>query len=648
MSADTTESRLLATDTYSAVSAIVDSVQCRKALLELSLELGTESNGKLRRALEADEKHIISLLVSIFNSRRAEAEVLSLQANSAQTFMDVVQDALDHGSLSMPDDARKARRIIHKLSEICGLLPTALYIYGVRDREAWPSFGGGYGDIYRATYDGKPVALKYMRHFNLRGSGAHRQRLRFLREALVWRELQHPHILPLLGIDDKSFPLSLCMVSPWMENSTVVQYLKDRGRDGEVVNRLLFEIAQGLAYLHSRNIVHGDLRGANILIGPGPMHQACLADFGLSVFSHESSSMRTSTRAGCVYWMAPELIDPERFGITGKFVRTTASDVYAFGCVCFELYTGRPPFARFPEPTALLKVVSGKRAHRPRSIDAEPEISDSLWDRIVTYWAEDPSARPTLPTVVKDMVWPPDISQDQIHLPIPLPLPPGPSSPESDASSIFSFLVTDRDPELELNADVLRALQDCQAALSNTKRLTKALQMTTGSSSLPRALHALRDKCIAWQERIAMQVPWAANLALAQRGIAQGLHLHLVATNDRLMAALRLFDEIGPTDWNPRMDAAAVSQASLLFVDGVVSQTPDGQERRKPIFGIGRLPSFSSLRNVTLLPKKRRRNTSASEQSASTLVEDPKSTNKSHNRSRAKTFDPTSSFLQLN
>ncbi|KAJ7061023.1 kinase-like domain-containing protein, partial [Mycena amicta] len=252
----------------------------------LSSELGLESNDKLRKALKADEEHLISLLVSIFDSRSAEKEVLCLQGNSAQSFLDVVQDALDHGSLSTVDDVRKARRIIHKLSEACGLLPTALYITGVTEREAHPSFGGGYGDIYRASYANKPVALKYMRHF-LRGSGAHRHRLvclRFLREALVWRDLRNPFILPFLGIDNESFPLSLCMVSPWMENGTVVRYLKDHGRQD--VDRFLYEIAQGLEYLHSRNIVHGDLRGVNILVGPD--HRACLADFGLSVFSNAS------------------------------------------------------------------------------------------------------------------------------------------------------------------------------------------------------------------------------------------------------------------------------------------------------------------------------------------------------------------------
>ncbi|KAF7329029.1 RBR-type E3 ubiquitin transferase [Mycena venus] len=133
----------------------------------------------------------------------------------------------------------------------------------------------------------------------------------------------------------------------------------------------LYEIAQGLQYLHSRNIVHGDLRGANILINDDG--SACLADFGLSRFSDATSLMSTN-RGGSLYWMAPELIDPGRFGY--QFTRTPATDVYAFGCVCLELYTGRPPFYNLNEPAALIRILNGERPERP---SAPPAMSDILW-----------------------------------------------------------------------------------------------------------------------------------------------------------------------------------------------------------------------------------------------------------------------------
>ncbi|KAJ7938157.1 kinase-like domain-containing protein, partial [Mycena leptocephala] len=296
---------------------------------QLSVDLGLANDPKLRGAVRADDETIATLLVSIFNSKSAEEAVLCLEGDSAQYFLDVVQDMLDKGFLLEQEHSRMAHRIIRKLSEACDRLPSSLFITGVSGREEHPTFGGGYGDIFRASHSSKPVALKRMRHF-LRGSDLRRIRLKFCREALVWKDLHHQHILPFLGIDRDSFPSSFCMVSPWMEHGTVVTYLKDHGHAN--VGKLLYEISQGLQYLHSRNIVHGDLRGANILINEA--WSACLADFGLSIFSDITSSMSTN-RGGSLYWMAPELLDPDRFGT--KFIRTPATDVYAFGCVCLEV-----------------------------------------------------------------------------------------------------------------------------------------------------------------------------------------------------------------------------------------------------------------------------------------------------------------------
>ncbi|KAJ7778445.1 kinase-like domain-containing protein [Mycena metata] len=286
-----------------------------------------------------------------------------------------------------------ARRMIRKLSESCDIFPSSLFITGVTGREEDPTFGGGYGDIYRASYNNVPVALKRLRYF-IRGSELRRIRAKFCREALLWRDLNHPHILPFLGIDSSTFSSTLCMVSPWMEHGTVMRYLKEHGHAD--VDKLA---TQGLQYLHSRHVVHGDLRGNNILITQD--WRACLADFGLSIVSNATSSMSTN-RGGSAYWMAPELLAPDRFGF--EFARTPASDVYAYGCVCLELYTGKPPFAAtLREPAALLKVLGGERPDRPLTL---PLMSDTLWQHITTYWAENPAARPETQLVVQNMVWP--------------------------------------------------------------------------------------------------------------------------------------------------------------------------------------------------------------------------------------------------
>ncbi|KAJ7619270.1 hypothetical protein FB45DRAFT_871508 [Roridomyces roridus] len=109
---------------------------------------------------------------------------------------------------------------------------------------------------------------------------------------------------------------------------------------------------------------------------------------------------------GCLYWMAPELIDPDRFG--RKFIRTPATDVYAFGLfvsrlTTLQLYTGRPPFSEMSETAALFRIIGGERAQRPVR---ERSISDGLWREITRYWDGDPASRPTIEVVLQNPVWP--------------------------------------------------------------------------------------------------------------------------------------------------------------------------------------------------------------------------------------------------
>ncbi|KAJ7782500.1 kinase-like domain-containing protein, partial [Mycena maculata] len=332
----------------------------------------------------------------ILDSESQEDVVLHLEDDSAQSFLDVVEDTLSRGFFIDQEHSRKARRIIRKLSELSDKLPSSLFIAGVTGREEYPRFGGGFADVFRATYKDKPVALKHTRHLS-RAADSRHIRLKLCREALVWRDLHHPHILPFLGIDQDSFSSSLCLVSSWMEQGTVLKYLKGHGHAN--VDKLLFEIAQGLQYLHSRNVVHGDLRGANILINED--WSACLADFGLAEFSDDTMDS-SPNHAGNLLWMAPELIDPERFGL--EFARTPASDVYAFGCVCIELYTGRAPFSELSQAGALLRIINGERPARPSG--TTPAMSDTLWQNVTSFWKQDPTARPVAQVVVQNMVWP--------------------------------------------------------------------------------------------------------------------------------------------------------------------------------------------------------------------------------------------------
>lgn len=95
------------------------------------------------------------------------------------------------------------------------------------------------------------------------------------------------------------------------------------------------QIALGLVYLHAEGIVHGDLHAGNILVDKHGTIR--LADFGLSLLSEGTAYNYGSQHGGgAVHYTAPELIDPEAFGLETSRP-TFRSDIYAFACVCIEV-----------------------------------------------------------------------------------------------------------------------------------------------------------------------------------------------------------------------------------------------------------------------------------------------------------------------
>ncbi|KAJ7023177.1 kinase-like domain-containing protein [Mycena alexandri] len=266
-------------------------------------------------------------------------------------------------------------------------------IFGVTQRDEHASFCGGFGDVFKATYQGKPVALKHMRMFQ--STDQRNMRRKFCREALVWQRLRHPHIVPLIGIDTESFPSSLCLVSPWMKNGTAIKYLASI-RPAERL-RTIREIAQGLAFLHDQHVVHGDLRGSNILVDDDG--HACLTDFGLTSVT-DVTATQTNNGAGSVRWMAPETLNPTACGLE-DFVRMPASDIYALACVYLELYTGFPPFhdAILHDAPVMLQVMDGVRPTRPSG----GVIPDHIWGLMQQCWSHDFVERPTILGVVLEL-----------------------------------------------------------------------------------------------------------------------------------------------------------------------------------------------------------------------------------------------------
>ncbi|EMD36907.1 hypothetical protein CERSUDRAFT_83935, partial [Gelatoporia subvermispora B] len=183
--------------------------------------------------------------------------------------------------------------------------------------------GGGFGIVTKAQWRGLQVAVKRMKTNNTKA---------LVREVETWIRLRHDHIVPCYGASVSADPPFI--VLRYMQHGHLLQYLQAHPEANRV--QLIFEVSLGLRHLHGERIVHGDIKGVNILVDDAG--KACITDFGLA-FKVESvrNDDPPKRAAGTLRYMAPELIQ------TGRL--TYATDVYAFGMLIYETFAGCQPFA---------------------------------------------------------------------------------------------------------------------------------------------------------------------------------------------------------------------------------------------------------------------------------------------------------------
>ncbi len=208
---------------------------------------------------------------------------------------------------------------------------------------------GGMATVYLAEdlKHNRKVAVKVMRPELAATLGAER----FLREVEIAARLTHPHILPVH--DSGSADGVLYYVMPLVEGESLTSRIaRERQLPVEESLRLAREVAEALAYAHKRGIVHRDIKPANILLHEG---HALVADFGIARAADDAVALTKSGLAiGTPQYMSPEQAAGEP-NIDGR------TDIYALGCVLYEMLTGEPPFTG---PTA--------QAIITRSITEEP------------------------------------------------------------------------------------------------------------------------------------------------------------------------------------------------------------------------------------------------------------------------------------
>ncbi|MFO0094380.1 MAG: protein kinase domain-containing protein [Gemmatimonadaceae bacterium] len=205
---------------------------------------------------------------------------------------------------------------------------------------------------------------------------------RFEREVRVSARLSHPHIVPLY--DSGHAGDQLYFVMPLVEGETLRARLDREGRlPVPDAVRIAREVADALDYAHRQGIVHRDIKPENIMLAHG---HALVADFGIARTAEAEPSPLTGTG---MFLGTADYVSPEQ--IFGDAPVGPAADIYALGCVLYELLAGTPPFRGANAQATLARRLT---AAAPRVRAARPEVPTALDETLSRAMATDPALRP--------------------------------------------------------------------------------------------------------------------------------------------------------------------------------------------------------------------------------------------------------------
>lgn len=269
---------------------------------------------------------------------------------------------------------------------------------------------GSFGTVSLCKWQGGDVAVKCMAKWG--GDEIETEALSktFLQEFRVSFGLTSPRIVRVYGICT-TVPDCLSIVLEYCAGGALRQRLDELGTKPPAIEESItwgLDIALGMEYLHQHNIMHRDLKSANVLLVPPqlplqPYARAKVADFGLATakdMAEETVGITKSggslsgtgstmgTVSGSPQWMSPEAINGRR---------TFSSDVYAYGIVLWEVSTSLKPYAGQGIVTVLYRVSVEKArpSPLPEPIPGSDEDQHPLLELITTCWQHEEEVRPS-------------------------------------------------------------------------------------------------------------------------------------------------------------------------------------------------------------------------------------------------------------
>lgn len=224
---------------------------------------------------------------------------------------------------------------------------------------------------------------------------------RFRREVHIAARLQHPHLVPLLSSSEAATaPGDAALhwyTMPYVEGLSLRELLNKRGAlPLHDALRMLRELASALAYAHAKGVVHRDIKPENVLLCDGV---AMISDFGIAKALDDASAdaldsgrrvTTVSMTLGTPAYMAPEQVSNSK-------VVDHKADLYAFGCLAYEMLTGDPPLVR----PSLRATLAAQLSETPLSLrQHRPDTPQAVADIIMRCLEKDPLQRPHSATAI--------------------------------------------------------------------------------------------------------------------------------------------------------------------------------------------------------------------------------------------------------
>eukprot|EP00727_Mastigamoeba_balamuthi_P011857 m51a1_g7294 putative serine threonine protein kinase (571) ;mRNA; f:61392-64072 len=243
---------------------------------------------------------------------------------------------------------------------------------------------GAAASVHRGLCRGQEVAVKVIRSPEFL---TEEERTDLLREVLNLQEARNPHIVSFVGMVQEQS--KLWIVTEFIRGGTLKAALARGPLDLGVKLRVALDVAQGLSFLHSKGILHRDLKSENLLVvsldvGPDLLSTVKLIDFGASR-KVTTKGWRFYTKGiGTPIYMSPEVITG------GKY--TLSTDVYSYGVLLWEIMAQREPFGEIPGGNWKVAewVSEGRRLAMPHGTPVD------VVELIQSCWGQNPETRPTM------------------------------------------------------------------------------------------------------------------------------------------------------------------------------------------------------------------------------------------------------------